>query len=99
MGNPGRVIETKFDRCLKGTVKLINGRKREFEVPLSQEETLDSISNIEEYVANYLGLDVLDIAERISYPCIIDNTQKENPYAVEMDDIDKYFDKLTLRQN
>ena len=99
MGNPGRVIETKFDRCLKGTVKLMNGRTREFEVPLSKEETLDSISNIEEYVASYLGLDVLDIAERINYPCIIDNTRKDNPQAVEMDDIDKYFDKLTLRQN
>ena len=99
MGNPGRVIETQFNRCIKGEVKLMSNRTKKFELPIDKDTTLESIPNLEELVAVHLGIDVLDIMGRIEYPCIIDNTRQDNPQAVEEDEDDKYFSKLTLRVN
>ena len=99
MGNPGRVIETQLNRCIRGEVKLISNRTKKFELPIDKNTTLDSIPNLEELVASHLGIDVLDIMEKIEYPCIIDNTRGPNPYHVEEDEDDKYFSKLKLRVN
>ena len=99
MGNPGRVIETQFNRCIKGEVKLITNRTKKFELPIDKNTTLDSIPNLEELVANYLGIDVLDIMGRIEYPCIVDNTHGPNPFYEDEDEDDKYFSKFKLKVN
>ena len=99
MGNPGRVIETQFNRCIKGEVKLISNRTKKFELPIDKNTTFESIPNLEELVANHLGIDVCDIMGKIEYPCVIDNTRGPNPYHVEEDEDDKYFSKLKLRVN
>jgi len=99
MGNIGRVIETQFNRCIRGEVKLISGRTKQFEIEIDKNTTLESIPNLEELVAGHLCIDVLDIMGNIEYPCIIDNTKQQNPHNVDLDEVDAYFDKLTLRQN
>ena len=66
MGNPGRVIETQFNRCIKGEVKLISNRTKKFELPIDKNTTLDSIPNLEELVASHLGIDVLDIVSVVN---------------------------------
>jgi hypothetical protein len=99
MGNPGRVIETQFNRCIKGEVKLMSNRTKKFELPIDKDTTLESIPNLEEFVAVHLGIDVLDIMGRIEYPCIVDNTRGPNPFHEEEDEDDKYFSKLKLKVN
>ena len=99
MGNPGRVIETQFNRCIRGEVKLISNRTKKFEIEIGEGTTFESIPNLEELVANHLGIDVCDIMGKIEYPCVIDNTRGPNPYHVEEDEDDKYFSKLKLRVN
>ena len=100
MGNPGRVIETQFNRCIRGEVKLMSNRTKKFELPIDKNTTFESIPNLEELVANHLGIDVCDIMGKIEYPCIIDNTRGPNPfYEEDEDDDDKYFSKLKLKVN
>ena len=50
MGNPGRVIETQFNRCIRGEVKLMSNRTKKFELPIDKNTTFESIPNLIKFV-------------------------------------------------